>query len=531
MIRSRPAAAALLFFLLVPAALYSDEAQLAPFRKMLRTAGFPENDESRRELADVLNAPSPAAVEAPFRIIRQLSDRRPVQFELRRGVREWYLMFRSRRGTEPFETYPVWGRGSWVVKKDLLTGRFIQAKVFLQDDEDTFVRIFPAQGGRSRLDLYLYGRQIGDDVVVPTAFEELILAPFARIAQLTDRSWDWSRIFPDPEQPGYRRVESMVKRVRLYRKRIVEIADAAVDGGGRSVFIETGEPIPPGVVPPGLTGLNCSGFVKWVADGIYSSWRGRPGSDLLEIAPLRKPTGRNSTNPWSESRSAGGADARAELESLLRDPRFGLDWNRNIAYAVESARIRRTLSDDEKLALDAPRVSGIPHRPELGYAFGDLASALYQLAAGRPGAVYLAAVNSRFVPEPSDKDPDPLPLHQYWHVSILAPWFDDGGSGERGAFRVAVLDTGDVGESLLRVPGTDVQPRFPAFITGRAARYARLGRDKDGKVIMPEVMVQLVRMDVPADFEPAPLPEENRLSNIKDVGGSESPRRQSKNSF
>ena len=507
---SRLTALTLLLLTFSVSPLPGDEARLAPFRGMLRTAGFPENDESRRELAEALRAPAPSVVADPFRIIRQLSDGRLVQFELRRGLGEWYLIFRVQRGIEPFETYPVWGRGSWVVKKDLLTGEFIQAKVFLQDDEDTFVRIFPGEGKRSRLDLHLYGRQIGDDVVVPSAFEELLFAPFARIAQLTDRSWDWSLIFPDPMRPGYRRVENLAERLRVYHNRIVELPDAAVDGGGRNVFIETGEPIPPHLVPPGLTGLNCSGYVKWAADGIYSSWKGAPGSDFLEIPPLREPTGRAVRNPWSESRSAGGPDARSELESLLRDPRFGLDWNRNIAYAVESARIRRDLKDDEKAALDAPALPGIPYQEELGYALGDLAAALYQLAAARPGAVYLAAVNSRFVPEASAEDPDPLPLHQYWHVSILAPWFDDGSSGERGGFRVAVLDTGDVGESLLRVPESDAEPRFPAFITRRAVGYAGLGRDGEGRPIVPEVMVQLVRMDVPADFDPAPLPEENR---------------------
>ena len=504
---SRPAFLLILPLLVILAPVWSDEAQLAPFRQMLRRAAFPENDESRRLLSDAISAPAYSAVEASFRIVRQRSDRRLVQFELRKGIRDWYLIFRNQRGVEPLETYPLWGRGTWIIKKDLLTGEFIQAKIFLQDDQDSFVRIFPSGPARSRLDIHLYGRQLADDVIVPVAFEALMFAPFARIVRLTDRSWDWNRIFPDPLQPGHRRVENLVETLRIYQERIVEIEDAAVDGAGRNVYIETGEAIQPGVVPSGRTGMNCSGYVKWVADGIFSSWKREAGTAYLDIPPLREPTSRITVNPWSESRSATGPDTRDALETLLRDPHFGLDWNRNIAYLVESSRIRRSLSEEEKSVLDTGRLPGIPYSPDMGYAFSDLAPALYQLASARPGSVYLAAINSRFVPEPSEDDPDPLSLHQYWHVSILAPWFDDGSGGEQGRFRVAVLDTGGVSESLLNVPGGLSNPSFPAFIMQKAIHYARLGTDDRGEPLIPEVMVHLVRMDIPPNFQPSLLPE------------------------
>jgi len=245
-----------------------------------------------------------------------------------------------------------------------------------------------------------------------------------------------------------------------------------------------------------------------VVDGIHAAWSGHPGSGHLDLDPLREPTGRSNRNPWNESRSATDVDARQELESLLRDPHFGLDWNRNLARIAESARLGRPLSVVETSALDTGELLGIPYRRDMGYDLDDLDTALYQLAAARPGAVYLAAVNSRFRPEPSDDDPNPLPLHQYWHVSILAPWFDDGANGgERGRFRVVVLDVGDVSESLLRRPGFSGEPRFPAAIRANAQRYAGLGRDDQGNALVPEVSIHLSRLDVPRDFEPVPLPD------------------------
>jgi len=493
----------------------ADEAELVYYRNLLENSAFPENDETRRLLSDAIMAPAYPAVETPFRINRQLSDGRLVQFEVRKTVRNWYLIFRNQRGNEPWEKYPIWGRGSWIIKKDLLTGEFVQAKIFLQDDENSFVRLFPTEDGRSRLDIHLYGKQLGDDVIIPVSFEELMQTPFARIAALSGHSVNWEMLFPDSDSYGYRNVAEMVSALSRYDDSIEEVRDAAVNGAGLNVFIETGLPVRPGettvdggVLERGKTGMNCSGYVKWIADGVYSAWSGSPGSRYLDIDELRHPTSGVNRNPWNESRSASGKDAREELDSQLRDPRFGLDWNRNLARIVEETRLRRALSEDEIEALDTGELIGIPFWKDQGYLLEDLPSALYQLAAERPGAVYLAAVNSRFVPESVPGEPSPIPLHQYWHVSVLAPWFENGeGNGMRGRFRVAVLDVGDVSDSLLQVPGYADNPGYPSHIMELATRYARLGRDDSGNVLVPEVMVQLVRMDVPDDFVPCPLPE------------------------
>ncbi len=483
----------------------ADETNLALFRQMLARSNFPENGESRRFLQHLVMSPSYPSDETSFRVLRQRSDGRIVQFELREMILEWYLIFRNQRGNDMDGEYPLWGRGTWIIKKSMLTGEFIQAKVFLQDDEESFVRIFPKDENRSRLDVHLYGQQLGDDVIIPSSFNELVLSSFAEIISSTDRLIDWNLIFPDPRRHGYRRVETLVKKIQPYTDRIVEFDDAAIDGGGRNVLIETGEALPVNAVPSGRTGLNCAGFVKWVADGMYSAWAGKPGQEYLDIDPLRKSAQSGNWNSWSESRSAAGQEIR-ENNSFIRDPLFGLDWNRNLAQRIESARIRRDLDSDEKDVLNTGNLFGIPHKKDIGYELGNLVPALYQLASIHPGSIYLAAINSRFVPDVGEGDP--IALHQYWHVMMLAPWFDDGrGGGEAGSFHVAVLDTGDIAETLIREPGTDFQPRFLEFILDKAAQHGKMGRDDSGNVVVPEVMVHLVRAEIPPDFQPLPLPE------------------------
>ncbi len=486
--------------------LWADEGRLTTVREMLDVSAFPENQESRRLFSDLIHATAFPDTEPPFRMFRQRTDDRLVQFELRKGMREWYLIFRSQRGKEPWERYPLWGRGTWIIKKDLFSGKFIQAKVFLQDGEESFIRIFPHGNHRSRLDIHLFGRQLGDDVVLPAPFEKLILKSFAYIVSLTEQSFDWSLIFPDPLQIGYRKIETFVRKMQPFGERIIEIDDAGIDGGGRNVFIESERELPSGLVPSGSAGLNCSGYVKWIADGVHSAWKGTPGRSYLDMKPLIEPTERLTWNDWSESRFAVNPEIRSQSDSM-RDPYFGLDWNRNLAYLVESARIRRNLTAEEKRALDSGKLYGIPYTQDAGYRLEDLSSALYQLAILYPGTIYLAAVNSRFVSEESDSPP--LPLHQYWHVLALAPWFDDGEGGEIGSLRVAVLDTGDVSETLLRKPGMRYEPSFLSKITALAAKYAKLGKDEEENPLVPEVMVHLVRMELPENFQPPPLPSAN----------------------
>ena len=494
--------------------LGAQETELTRFRALLRHASFPENDETRRLFMETIMAPSFSMVETEFEINRQRSDGRLVWYEVRRALGEWYVIFRNQRGESPREEYPLWGRGNWIIKKDLVTGRFVQAKVFLQDDRDSFVRIFPDEGGRSLLDVQLYGQQLGDDVIIPLSFEALMSAPFARVVELTEYLMAWEVIFPDASAIGYRYVENLVKELGNYAELIQEIDDAAVDEVGDNVFIESGEPIfaglptsDGGTLAPGNTGLNCTGFVKWVVDGIYSMWKGKPASLFLAIDDLRQPTSRLNRNPWGESLSASNKDARKNLQALLRDPMFGLDWNRNLGRIAEEARLGRALTLEQIHALEDVEISGISYQRDLGVKLESLDATLYQLAATRPGAIYLAAVNSRFLPTSTEIHPESISLHQYWHVSILAPWFDDGDGGERGNFRVAVLDVGDVSESLLPNPRTGSTPAFPSAIERNAIRYARLGLDEKGKVLIPEIMVHLVRLDVPANFEACLLPE------------------------
>ena len=94
--------------------------------------------------------------------------------------------------------------------------------------------------------------------------------------------------------------------------------DGAQDSNGDFVFIETLSK------QQNKAGFNCSGFVKWICDGLYYASSRR----LMDIETLKKKN----------------IDKRATLlNSILeneRDPYFGLDWTRNIAIKIAELKER-----------------------------------------------------------------------------------------------------------------------------------------------------------------------------------------------
>jgi hypothetical protein len=193
------------------------------------------------------------------------------------------------------------------------------------------------------------------------------------------------------------------------------------------VYINTG------LEQQGQQGLNCSGFTKWMIDGIL-----RPVTrERLEIPPLKAPFGERGssfTEIWEE----------------LRDPFFGLDWIRNLASRAGTTLYSPafgTLKEIEvrgepfsQLIIRSRSGSAIQSYPgfleNAGYSIEGLIPLLYTLAVDEPGRFYLAAVNNEISP-PATENPRGTPrMRQYFHVAALIPYF-----AENGDFQVVVFES------------------------------------------------------------------------------------------
>jgi hypothetical protein len=235
------------------------------------------------------------------------------------------------------------------------------------------------------------------------------------------------------------------------RQRLPELTfrdDGALDEQGRYVFIDSLEP------QPDQGGLNCSGFAKWVVDGILRPFTG----ERLTIPPLKAAYGERGssfTNPYEQ----------------LRDPFFGLDWTRNLASLV-GEHIRApgygTLQEIEVqsapfAALGVKNGNGITAGTVIqpfpgfltnaGFGTEGLQPLLYTLAIDEPGYIYLASISDeQGLPVTEDNLRGRPRMRQYFHIAVLVPYF----TGE-GEFKIAVFESAEEtsfeGDFKTRYPG------------------------------------------------------------------------------
>ena len=371
--------------------------------------------------------------ETPARVL----NKRPEYYTLRGGRQIQVRVETSPQNREEFGivlarerdgAFTGWAQGSWIITRHRDTGEGTRIRIFLRSDFNTYIQFRPLSGERSLMDVVIYDAFVLRSLPIPVPFERLYVLPVEDVlAMAGDR---FPRRFFDIEPAMYQDSRAFVSAVRSRLPELVFADDGAIDENGNYVFIDTLQ----AQDPEGLMGLNCSGFAKWVVDGILRPVTGT----RLPISPLKEPfgdRGSSYTDIWED----------------LRDPFFGLDWNRNLASAA--ATVLRSsgqgiLEEIEvrswpfsQLILREPGGSsvmpfqGFSHNA--GFSFEGLQALLYALAIDEPGRIYLAAVNNEMGAPVTQENPRGLPrFRQYFHVAVLVPFFT-----ERGVFQVVLFES------------------------------------------------------------------------------------------
>ena len=361
----------------------------------------------------------------------------------------------SRNGAGSF---PGWAQGSWILTRRKDTGEPTRIRVFLRSDPWMYVQFRPLAADKCQMDAVLYEAYVTRSLSLPVPFERLYTMPLAELLSLAGDKFP-KRYF-DPDPALYRDQRRFIANVR---KRLPEVDfadDGAIDEGGNYVFIETLQ-----AQTAGGAGLNCSGFVKWLTDGIL-----RPvTAKRLAIPPLKAPFGKRGSSfsePWEE----------------LRQPFFGLDWVRNLAATVWTtlrspaygglAEFEVRSEPFSEVIVRSGRSAAVRLYPgfleNAGYGFEGIGPLLYTLAVDDPGSFYLAAINTEMGPPTTEENPRGRPrMRQYFHIAALVPYFN-----EYGEFHVTVFESAE-------------ETSFNAFKT----RY-------------PDHYVNLVRLPVETAFDP-----------------------------
>jgi len=386
--------------------------------------------------ARVLSLPSRIELlESGERVEVSISEGREVfnvhiSRELMRGT-----SLTNRRATGVF---PGTAQGSWMLTRRKDNGEGTQIRIFLRSDQNTILQLRPFDKDKSHMDVILYGGYIAQSIPVAVPFERLYTMHLNDILKLAANKFP-VRYF-EPDIASYRDHRALVAAIRAKTAPLRFNDDGAIDENGKFVFIKTLN-----AQGAASAGLNCSGYAKWLIDGILRPVTG----NRLAIMPLKAPFGNRGssfTEFWEES----------------RDVFFGLDWIRNLASAangtlrspaygiLEEFEVR-----DENFAsimviqnrnFVTNSYTGFMH--EAGYGIEGLHPLLYTLAIDEPFNFYLAAVSNEVRGAGQQRSP---PLRQYYHIAALIPYFD-----EYGNFNIAVF------ESAAETSFSDFRRRYPS---------------------------------------------------------------------
>jgi hypothetical protein len=289
------------------------------------------------------------------------------------------------------------------------------------------------------MDAVLYGGYIIRSIPVAVPFERLYTMPLNETLKLVEGRFPIRYFEPNPAI--YRDTRTFVAQVREHLGGLRFANDGAIDENGNHVFINTLQS-----QNPATAGLNCSGFTKWLIDGIIRPVTGK----RLPIGPLKEPFGQRGslfTANWEERRDVFfGLDwirnLAAEANSALRSPAGlstvgALNASATLAYrTLEEFEVRR---DNFSFIMVNENGTFVDYSypgflPEAGYGIEGLRALLYTLAIDEPFTFYLAAVNAE-IATPSSPRGTPR-LRQYYHVAALVPYFD-----EFGVFRIVVFES------------------------------------------------------------------------------------------
>ena len=390
-------------------------------------ASIEDDSALRSSIRDTWLTETPARVFANKPFVRALPGGGPVQVRIESRAGEFTVILARRWNG----TFPGWGQGSWMLTRNE-AGEYRRLRIFLQSDPNTYIQFRPMDGGtpvsgsqqapqgdKVWFDLVLYEAYVVRGLAVGLSFEQLLTMPLRDLLDALGNRFPLRYFSPDPGR--YRDTRALLAKIRPRVAPLSFAEDGALDENSRYVLIN-------GLAPQNETGerggLNCSGFTKWLVDGMLYPLTGR----RLSIPPLKAPTEKR-TSSLSENYAA-------------RDPWFGLDWTRNLA--LEAAKVLRSANTGLEevevrkgtFAALIDRSRGVSVRsypaylPNAGFGIEGLKPLLYTLAVNEPGYLYLASVNAERGPAPR--------MRSHYHEAVLIPYFN-----EYGVFQTAVFESAE----------------------------------------------------------------------------------------
>lgn len=347
--------------------------------------------------------------------------------------------------------FPATNPGCWILYRSLETGKLLRIHVFFQNDPNVYIRLRPdsqPDKPKSKADLIIYGAYAARGVPIGLGFEDLAQISFSALYDLTCDTIPWNYVKNDSRK--YVNNLAMIEKIRENLPRFEYIEDAGYDENENPVFISTGEQRSG---TPGKLGVNCSGFTKWIIDGITIFLTGNG----VRLDVLKTPTIDVSGTLYA---------AVAPSEEMFRS----FDWIRNLSSAVVSAAMDKNfipglsgldVESNPFASVETP--DGIAYTDgfvkNAGYNISMLKSLFYVLAATEPDLLYLGAVKTGKKGEPE--------TWTFHHDLAFFPYFDAA-----GICRIIVFESGS-------------ETDFDTFVAANPDAYVYLCRVKSAARFNP----------------------------------------------
>ncbi len=410
---------------------------------LLQGSNFIENYEVRQAMREMITATNFSQLNASTRVVAQEGVTNRVRLSVIRTDEHFYVMFANeilyteevryqaarRREAEAGNDYDLLlsdrfrtdGRGNYIFKKSFIDGSLVQLKIYLQSGTESYILIHPQGDAHVRMDLFMFGTPIYRNIQVGMNFITVATSSLARLMAATTHVIDWALLLPVLEfSDDWNRLSNMGDQIRLRLPQLTNTPDGVQNAQGEMVFFSSGN-------SQRITnGLGAEGFTKWVMDGLFAPLNEGKLIDLAFLTAAPKDSERR-YHPWMEP--------FADRQPFLR-----LDWNRNLAFAVNRAMLpRRRINLRDTDVNTNPFVAYID---DVGFPLNRLKTVLFVEAIRNPGVLYLGSVNLIQGTHPA--------LRIHTHTVVMLPYFT-----KNGDFRIALFDNNS--ETSVE----DLQRRFP----------------------------------------------------------------------
>ncbi len=195
---------------------------------------IPDNYEVRREFRNIIFGANSEIEKQKIAVSESFLTGNLVRFSVLKKGSDYYFLFIN----GDLDTFKAVSPGTYIIKRDIQSGRITQIKIFLKESKDTYLKITERKG-KTLLEMMFYGSPVYRDILIPVSINELVLSPFDRIVELSEYMVDWSFLSRQFDADSNSKLKNISSKIQDRLSDLRDSDDGAQDENGNFVFIDS----------------------------------------------------------------------------------------------------------------------------------------------------------------------------------------------------------------------------------------------------------------------------------------------------